>query len=156
MTDLVGMYLQAITFLDCACLCNETAGLGKGSARSIYLGTPVIVNSAFACEIFLKLLLAIFNIKYGRCHELKKLFDLLPEETREKINSYLIQNYGTLKDENGFELLQMYSNAFTEWRYSYEKYNLRIEQKFLFLFCEILKKECEDKLGWKGYDGREK
>ena len=54
MTDLVGMYLQAITFLDCACLCNETSGLEKGSARSIYLGTPVIVNCAFACEIFLK------------------------------------------------------------------------------------------------------
>lgn len=154
MTDLVGMYLQAITFLDCAYLCNETAGSEKGRARSIYLGTPVIVNCAFACEIFLKLLLALQNTEYKKCHGLKDLFDLLSKETKEKINSCLLQNYGTLKDVNGFELLQMYSNAFTEWRYSYEYYNLQIDQTFLFVFCEILKKECEDKLGWKGYDGR--
>ena len=154
MTDLVGMYLQAITFLDCACLCNETAGLEKGSARSIYLGTPVIVNCAFACEIFLKLLLALQNTEYKKCHGLKELFDRLSKGTKEKINNYLLQNYGTLKDVNGFELLQMYSNAFTEWRYSYEYYNLQIDQTFLFVFCEILKKECEDKLGWKGYDGK--
>lgn len=156
MTDLVGMYLQAITFLDCACLCNETSGLEKGSARSIYLGTPVIVNCAFACEIFLKLLLEFNNVKYKKQHGLKELFDLFPEELREKINRYLIQNYGTLKDGNGFELLQLYSNAFTEWRYSYEYYNLQIDQTFLFVFCEILKKESEERLGWKGYDGREK
>ena len=116
MTDLVGMYLQAITFLDCACLCNETSGLEKGSARSIYLGTPVIVNCAFACEIFLKLLLEFNNVKYKKQHGLKELFDLFPEEY----------------------------------------YNLQIDQTFLFVFCEILKKESEERLGWKGYDGREK
>lgn len=156
MTDFIGMYLQAITFLDCACLCNETVRLDKGSARSIYLGTAVIVNCAFACEIFLKLLLEFNNVKYKKQHGLKELFDLLPEELRVKINRHLLQNYGTLKDSNGFEFLQLYSNAFTEWRYSYEKFNLRIERNFLFLFCKILKKESEERLGWKGYDGREK
>lgn len=154
MTDYIGMFLQGNTFWDCACLCNDTADNESGSVRSIYLRTPVIVNCAFACEIFLKLLLALQNTEYKKCHGLKELFDLLPKEIKEKINCYLLQNYGTLKDDNGFELLQMYSKAFTEWRYSYEYYNLQIDQTFLFVFCKILSMECKEKLRRKGYDGR--
>lgn len=154
MADLIGMYLQGNTFLDCACLCNETAEAEKDIARSIYLGTPVIVNCAFACEIFLKLLLEKHNVEYKKCHGLKELFELLPDEIKKNINNYLLQSYGSLKDVNGFDLLEMYSNAFIEWRYSYEKFNMQIEPEFLFVFCDIVKKECENKLGWRGYDGR--
>lgn len=156
MTDFIGMYLQAITFLDCACICNKIAHEERGNTRSIYLGTPVVVNCAFACEIFLKLLLEIENVTYKKQHGLKELFDLLSEELKGEINRQVFYEYGSLKDGWGFDLLQRYSDVFTQWRYSYEYNNLQVEQNYLFVFCKILKKECEERLGWKGYDGREK
>lgn len=143
MTDFIGMYLCGCAFLDCANLCNEKIK-SCNTVKEFELGTPAIVNCAFACELFLKLLLAIYKINNKRCHKLKELFDLLPTEVQENINEKLFEGYGgRTKNDFGIEYIQLISDAFTEWRYGYEKNRLQNETGFMFLFCNILKKESE-------------
>ena len=147
MTDFIGMYLQGCAFLDCANLCNEESK-SSNSVTKFELWTPAIVNCAFACEIFLKLLLAIYKINKKHCHKLKELFDLLPADIQERINMQLFIGYGgEIENEFGIEYLQLISDAFTEWRYKYEKNRLQNETGFMFLLCNILKKECAGRLG---------
>ena len=148
MTDWIGMYLQGCAFSDCANLCNYEAGSGGESIAKFELSTPAIVNCAFACEILLKLLLAIDQKSNIRCHKLKDLFDLLPTEIQKRINDKLYIEYGFVKKNDfGIEYLQLISDAFTDWRYKYEKMRLSIDVGFIFSFCSILKIECERRLG---------
>ena len=94
------------------------------------------------------LLLAIDQKSNIRCHKLKDLFDLLPTEIQKRINDKLYIEYGFVKKNDfGIEYLQLISDAFTDWRYKYEKMRLSIDVGFIFSFCSILKIECERRLG---------
>ena len=102
---------------------------------------PYIVNKSFACEIYLKLLLLIKEERENKTHNLKKL----SKDTNMDIEfkKYLINNKLTLTDEEFEEYLSSISNAFEEWRYIYEKKDIKIMHGFLNSYCNYLDEYCK-------------
>ena len=143
---------QACAFAECADLCKkQDDAFVKG-----YL-TPSIVNSAFACEVFLKLLLWHHNINYERTHTLKQLFEMLPEQSKQMVKERTFYKYSEWTDALGFEHLETISNAFVEWRYSYEHEHGTIgcPTSFLETFRNVLREQCANEVfgvTWEEYD----
>lgn len=136
------MYRTACEFSDSADLCLNT----ENDSLCI---TPIVVNAAFACEIFLKLLLHIKYIRYRRTHDLKILFELLPEDLKDKVKYCCVKRYGQWLDCFNFEYLKNISNAFSDWRYNYEhdwlkSAMMKIELEFLIAFKDSLKEQFND------------
>lgn len=106
-----------------------------------YLIIPYMVNSAFACEIFLKALLDENKIRYGNTHELNKLFQKLPCN----IKKYFISKIN-VEDFQG--KLKKCSKVFEEFRYLYENiYNSEsIDMKFWEKFVEEVYLYCNENL----------
>ncbi|MDF0541078.1 hypothetical protein PX699_01885 [Sphingobium sp. H39-3-25] len=80
---------------------------------------PMIVNFAFACEIYIKLLL-MTNETPTRGHHLGRLFEQLPMETSESIER-LYEEGGAANDLPLRATLDEIGDAFVDWRYQYEK-----------------------------------
>ena len=140
--DEIEMYRTGCEFSNCADLCYN---MQIESSCII----PVIVNAAFACEIFLKLLLRQNQIEYNRVHKLKDLFDILPDNIRKNIKTATIKKYGQWKNIWNIELLDNISNAFYEWRYNYEhdwlkSAVMKIEIGFVMAFKDSLKEQFND------------
>ena len=140
--DEIEMYSTGCEFSNCADLCYNM------QIESLCV-IPVIVNAAFACEIFLKLLLRQNQVEYNRVHKLKDLFDILPDNIRENIKTATIEKYGQWKNIWNIELLDNISNAFYEWRYNYEhdwskSAVMKIETGFLMAFKDSLKEQFKD------------
>lgn len=97
---------------------SEDELVRKIDESSMYFG-PMIVNGAFACEMALKYLIA----KEGRLahgHSLKILFDDLPKCDKSTLYSLLVKN-GHQQNENSVDKqIELLSNHFVRWRYSYE------------------------------------
>lgn len=103
---------------------------------------PMMVNIAFACELFLKAIYIWDNAceESVRVHELKDLFELLDEPLQKRIiEETEIKNWDKfIKDS---------STAFKDWRYVYEK-----DKRFwghsgcLFVLASVLDKICEEKI----------
>ncbi len=128
------MFLQAHGFSKCAKIAME---------GGIECSTPAIVNYAFACEVYLKSLLYFSDISFKKKHELKELFDLLPEKYKESIMRLTLAECGSWDDYS----LDNISNAFIEWRYSYETIGkkracMRIETGFLVALNNALRELC--------------
>ena len=106
-----------------------------------YLIIPYMVNSAFACEIFLKALLDERKIRYGNSHELFKLFKKLPYEVKQ----YFVSQ---LKLEDFYKKLKKCSNVFENFSYLYENiYNSEnIDMYFWNAFVEELYVYCNKNL----------
>lgn len=79
-----------------------------GPYRLHSVEAPRIVSYAFAVEVALKLILHLKKSKPGRAHNLKALFELVPDESR-KLLPYLE------------DCIDDISSYFVDWRYSYEK-----------------------------------
>lgn len=84
------------------------------------------MNSAFACEVFIKSLLVYHGRTIGEIkgHELKKLWDEFKKEDYETALSVEqnMREWFKSKDANMFDrLLNEASNEFEYWRYIYEK-----------------------------------
>lgn len=146
--DVVGMYETACKFSDCSDFCmREQEKDGR-----LYLYTaPIVVNAAFACEIYLKLLLYLEKIGYKKEHELKELFDKLPPEIKETIEKMTVQRCGYWKNQFGMEVLSVLSNAFVEIRYIYErdwdeKGSLHLDTGYLSAFRDALRELCGNRL----------
>lgn len=140
------MYRTGCEFSDCAVFCLNTP---NSQAYNIFYVTPATVNAAFACELFLKLLLNLNQIEYNRVHKLKDLFDVLPDNIRENIKTATIEKYGQWKNSWNIEILDNISNAFNDWRYNYEhdwskSAMMKIELEFLFAFKDALKEQFKD------------
>lgn len=75
---------------------------------------PLVVNTAFACELFLKALLMWENKKPKKVHKIRELFQKLEDETR-----VAIQREADVLDWNFF--LDEVNDAFQEWRYLSER-----------------------------------
>lgn len=139
----VEMFQHACGFCDCANLSFEKGLYGGNSG---FLLVPVGVNSAFACEVFLKILLKIHNVDNKKSHNLKSLFELLPDKLKNSIKTHL-QNCHLWKDALGQENLDIISNAFNSWRYIYE-HDFRnggtvwIDCGFLNIFRDLLREIC--------------
>ena len=152
------MFSHACAFADCAIFC-------KKAPRSVVVRTqwytvPEIVNSAFACEVFIKSLLIFRGLAIEEVHKknhgLKGLWNALEENdkaasdrVKEKIKREL-----DIDDALFDELLENTSNAFKKWRYIYEDHGGKIHLGFLSTFREELREEgCQTfyKRSWSEY-----
>ena len=60
------------------------------SNRGFIVYMPVILtNIAFSCELYLKALLHGYNIDFGNTHDLKDLFDKLPDTSQRHLYFHL-------------------------------------------------------------------
>lgn len=111
---------------------------------------PFIVNKAFSCEVYLKLLLKIFNFninslkKYER-HNLFILYKNTTTEFKVDMLNYFAKAYDGKSNKDCIEN-QIYniSDTFTHWRYIYEHINefSEISIGFLNTFCNYLDDYC--------------
>ena len=155
--DCQEMFMHACTFCECADLAfqkghHDTAPIG-------FYSIPASVNSAFACEVFLKAILKWYDIKPPKSHKLKDLYEATPENIRAFIKPTVLNNYGgRWFSDWGIEHLEVLSNAFHDFRYIYE-YNLnkggyQIETSFLTVFRNALRDCCCRvifNIGWEQY-----
>ena len=84
-----------------------------------YVG-PCAVNLAFACELYLKALLAEKGNSITKTHALKDLFELLDQTTQDEIRNEYDTFPLTPPIFSIDECLTVHSNAFVDWRYYYE------------------------------------
>ena len=140
--DCQRMFRHACAFAECA---DMAMGKSRGDNVSLeWFVEPAIVNSAFACEVFLKALLLFYECPLKRQHKLKELYELLPCKPKEYIKQTTMLRYGGVwEDAFGFEILDSFSNAFVDWRYSYEAiHTLKLDIGFLTAFRNTLCETC--------------
>ena len=115
-----------------------------------------IVNSAFACEVFIKSLLIyqglsieeIVDAKGRGEHKLRNLWTMLEIkdlQLADLVKQKVQKLYSHEDDKKFYEMLDNVSNAFVYWRYIYEKSGGKIHTQFLSLFRELLKEVCCEK-----------
>lgn len=84
----------------------------------LQLPAPTVVNSAFACEMFLKSILTHFCVPFGKEHNLLKLYLKIPPEAQSVIHQICFHG----REEREFqEMLRRHSMDFVEIRYFFEK-----------------------------------
>lgn len=160
MPDSRRMFEHACAFCDCAKFCEvEPSGIEYRMRSHTVSG---IVNSAFACEIFIKTLLVFHGrtVDEIKGHELKSLwneFRILDSETAGLVEEGM-RGWFNSSNENMFDkLLNEVSDAFNYWRYIYEKQNGRININFLRGFRYMLRSVCCQQLfgeTWEEYKSR--
>lgn len=138
--DATEMFLHACAFVDCVEHYEQVEQ--NAVHKAMWRSTPKIVNTAFACEIFLKALLVFNNIEYKRAHNLEELYNLLPAEYQQQIEQGIVARYGRTTDVFGLSYLSNIAESFNEWRYSFEHHHLSIEIGYLYMFCEALREIC--------------
>ena len=99
---------------------------------------PVVVNAAFACELYLKYLLIVQGWKKNcYTHDLKLLFGKLDEYTqdkvREKADIFLWDQF-----------LEEASLAFEKWRYAHQWNYISISIEDLMKFAKALREVAEE------------
>ena len=139
------MFRHACAFSECADLALDK--FRHDTADIEWYSTPAVVNSAFACEVYLKALLKYYDIPIKKEHKIKELYEMLPEEARDWIKPTVMNQCGRWTDQWGHELLENISNAFIEWRYSYEQdwsksSIMHIDVGFLSAFRNVLREAC--------------
>lgn len=150
------MFKLACAFFDCA-RCCEIEPNNIIEYRFTSHTVSGIVNSAFACEVFIKTLLVIHGVSVKEMrgkrasdgHELKKLWKLFKEKDCETalLVELKMQEIFNSNNESMFdELLDSSSNAFEYWRYIYEKDDGNININFLRIFRLLLREVCCDQL----------
>lgn len=107
---------------------------------------PYIVNKSFACEVYLKLILIIFNVdisdlKAKEKHNLYNLYMKMPEDFKRILfRRYFKASDFEVCEEFLEEEIKKISNAFVGWRYIYETIETgsTINSGFLSWFCDTL------------------
>lgn len=109
----------------------------------------MVVNGAFSAELALKALLKHHDIAYGTTHNLLHLFMLLPIDISSEIVNRSMEATPTFRNlENWIHELILISNAFEEWRYSYEaKHSLVLDTNFLQAFAQAASKTLSSHCG---------
>lgn len=139
------MFMHACTFCECADMAFQK---GKHDTAPIgFYDMPALVNSAFACEVFLKTILKWYDIKSPKSHKLKDLYEATPEKIRAFIKPTVLNAFWEWEDWLGREHLENLSNAFQDFRYIYEydfskNGSLHIETGFLIAFRNALRDCC--------------
>lgn len=161
MLELYRMFEHACAFSDCA-KCCEVEPNNIIEHRFTSHTVSGIVNSAFSCEVFIKILLAYHNISTDTMrktggHDLKKLWKLFKDkdkDTAQDIEKKMQKKFNSSNESMFDELLDSISDAFEYWRYIYEKDKGCININFLRFFRILLREECCKKLynkTWKEY-----
>lgn len=137
------MFRHACAFADCAIYCEkEPNGI---ECRFQSHAVSGIVNSAFACEVFLKALLVYYGVSRFKEHDLKGLWlELVKrgEDTAELIKRSIKEWFASDNDDLFDRLLDDVANAFVYWRYIYEKQDGSININFLRGFRILLRDIC--------------
>lgn len=115
-------YKQGVSFLEAAyrCLSSDNCLV---TDVPIMMHSPIAVNAAFACEMFLKALGRNEN-KQLRGHKLVELYNALSDDTKKKL--YLLAYTHEPQTENEYkenveQILTKYSSYFEDNRYTAEK-----------------------------------
>ncbi len=83
------------------------------------VNVPALVNAAFACELYLKMLI---KDDTTRGHDLEILFDQLEVDDKDKIRNIITERLKKESLEKGFDYyLKGISDDFEFWRYIHEK-----------------------------------
>ena len=132
-------YDQGLRFMRCAERCmgteNNDGSLQIIGGRYSTLSTPVMVNAAFSCEVFLKAILNLFSIDYKKGHGLKYLYDLLPDIVYKEYLEISPFSEKTFEEE-----LEEHSEDFVAWRYYMETPGgYQMSPMFTFLLMKNLK-----------------
>ena len=141
------MFRHACSFADCAKFCMSDRN--DLIVRTQWYTIPGIVNSAFACEVFIKSLLIFHGMTVQQIkthsHGLQGLWNTYATkdqntatQIRQAVRYYFSSNDVTLFDRK----LKEASNAFVDWRYWYEGNHAQINLHFLMAFREILRGIC--------------
>lgn len=141
------MFRHACSFADCARFCESDKN--DLIVRTQWYTIPGIVNSAFACEVFIKSLLVYHGMTLAQIkshnHGLEGLWNAYTaqdQRTSAQIRQF-VQQYFSSSDVTLFDRkLNEASNSFVDWRYSYEGNNAQINLHFLMAFREILRTTC--------------
>lgn len=139
------MFEHACAFIDCAEYCEVEPNNIQYRTKSHSVSS--VVNSAFACEVFLKTLLVFRGIptKELRGHDLKKLWQKVRKidiETALSVERAMQEWFKSQNQELFCKLLGDSSNAFNYWRYIYEKSSGKINPQFLRGFRYALRSTC--------------
>ena len=158
--DCQEMFRDACAFCECADLALKAEQ--HPTADISWYDLPAIVQSAFACEVFLKAILKHQDVKSPKLHKLRDLYEALPLELKEWIKNEVSGGYRDMWTNSwGQDYLDNISNAFVEWRYSYEhdwskSSTMHIEIGFLNRFRDALREaSCQMlfKKTWNEYKG---
>ena len=161
--DCEEMFRHACAFCECADMALEK--FSHKSADISWYDIPAGVNSAFACEVFLKTILKWNQIRFEKEHNLVGLFNLLPEDIKVSIQNELEIGYGGFtKDYVKRKYFDNINKSFVNWRYSYEhdfliQGSMRFEIGFLIEFRNLLRETCSQLLfrkTWEEYSKGEK
>lgn len=143
-------YIQGKRFAQCA---DRSMGeiTQDGSIKIVggkynMLSAPLMVNTAFACEVFLKGLLIAHGVDYKKLlkqrkgHGLKALYDLLPKEEYKEF--LRVPNKDTFDEK-----LEAHANDFVNWRYYMENPGeYRMEPSFTWILMHNLQTLLEEVL----------
>ena len=158
--DCQEIFRHACTFCECADMAldklqHDTADIG-------FYTSPATINSAFACEVFLKTMLKCQGISIPKTHKLRELYDVLPDNLKEYVKRTVSGGYDILWTNLwGTDYLDNISNLFVESRYIYEYdwsegVSKNINIGFLNCFREALREACCQMLfnkTWNEYKG---
>ena len=147
--DRVEMYRVGCGFSECADFCLKEE---RPLPQHMLCITPGVVNAAFACEVFLKLLLHDAGVEIRKSHRLEDLFNRLPDNIQKELKMRTIVKYGRWENFFRQKYISQISDAFQEWRYIYENdwsksVSKRIEIGFLLAFRDSLKEICTKRRG---------
>lgn len=154
--DVERMFRHACAFADCAIFCEREPN-NVVEVRTHSHTAAGIVNSVFACEVFIKTLLTIAGIDFKKEHRLKVLWHKLKKvdtQTTDLLEDSIQKYFNTQNEKLFQELLNQASDAFICWRYIYEVDEARINILFLIRLRNLLREECCKKLygqSWMDY-----
>ncbi len=140
------MFRHACAFSECSDMAKKR--FKHETADIEWYITPATVNSAFVCEVYIKALMKYYGVKTAKKHKLKELYEALPEKAKEWIKITVRNYYGGIwMNPFGFECLDNISDAFEQWRYSYEhdwneSCTMNIDLGFLMAFRNALREAC--------------
>lgn len=145
--DACRMFKHACAFVGCAQFCErEPWNIEK---RLPDYTVADIVNSAFACEVFIKAILlyngkTIEEIKRAR-HGIQGLWELLKTENPDvstDIETRVINIFESTDPDFFNTAMSTISDAFVTWRYIYEVHRATIHINFLRIFREVMREVC--------------
>lgn len=137
---------------------NSSTVLTCGSSKITFRGNqkllrifPFIVNKAFACEVFLKLLLSqrgfdLQTLKRQERHNLFVLYKNTDAVFKQDFYCYFASKFGKSATVDFLENeIEHISNVFVKWRYIYEhiEETNSVNYGFLNAFCDYLNELCQ-------------
>lgn len=140
------MFRHACAFADCARACEiEPSTIRYRTASHAVAG---MVNSALACEVFIKSMLVWhgfsqtdFDDKHGLV-SLWGMYKNQDEETAKSIEQRIKETFLSKNERMFTKGLENISNTFVKLRYVYEKEKMEIDTNFLRCFREELRRTC--------------